>query len=80
MSETNQPEIDFEAALKELEELVKRMESGELSLEDSLVAFERGVKLSRQCQAALKNAELRVRTLTASGGFEDLDAEPADDI
>ncbi len=75
MSEPNTPDIDFEATLKELEELVKRMESGELGLEASLAAFERGVKLTRQCQAALRNAELRVRALTENDDFEDLDAE-----
>ena len=75
MNESAAPEIDFEATLKELEALVKRMESGELGLEESLKAFERGVKLTRQCQAALKNAELRVRALTDNDEFEDLDAE-----
>ncbi len=75
MTESTAPEIDFEATLKELEELVKQMESGELGLEESLSAFERGVKLTRQCQAALKNAELRVRALTENDDFEDLDAE-----
>lgn len=75
MSENEAPEIDFEAKLKELEDLVKQMESGELGLEESLVAFERGVKLTRQCQTALKNAELRVRVLTEDDEFEDLDSE-----
>lgn len=76
MTETNGPDIDFEATLKELENLVKQMESGDLGLEESLAAFERGVKLTRQCQAALKNAELRVRVLTENDEFEDLDTEP----
>ena len=56
--------LAFEAALDELEALVHKMESGELSLEDSLAAFERGVKLTRHCQAALKSAELKVKVLT----------------
>ena len=76
MTETDVPEIDFEATLKELENLVKQMESGDLGLEESLAAFERGVKLTRKCQAALKNAELRVRVLTENDDFEDLDPEP----
>ena len=64
--------IDFEAALAELEELVSRMESGTLSLEASLEAFERGIKLTRDCQAALRQAELRVKALTQDGDEVDL--------
>ncbi len=75
MSETKPPEVDFEATLQELENLVKQMESGELGLEESLAAFERGVKLTRRCQAALRSAELRVRALSANDEFEDLDTE-----
>ena len=56
---------DFEGSLDELEALVEQMESGELTLEDSLQAFERGIALTRSCQNALKKAELRVQTLTA---------------
>ena len=58
---------DFEAALAELEALVQRMETGTLTLEDSLRAFERGVQLSRQCQQSLQQAELRVKTLMRDG-------------
>ncbi|MEZ5450834.1 MAG: exodeoxyribonuclease VII small subunit [Thiolinea sp.] len=53
------PQPDFETAMQELEALVQRMESGELSLEDSLREFERGVQLTRICQDALKSAEQR---------------------
>lgn len=70
-----EPKVDFEAALKELESLVKQMESGELGLEESLAAFERGVLLTRRCQTALKQAELRVQALGADNEFEDLDTE-----
>ena len=66
-------EVDFEGALKALEDLVRQMESGELGLEASLAAFEKGIALTRQCQAALKQAELRVRTLTEDNEYEDLD-------
>ena len=59
--------LDFEAALAELEALVQRMETGSLSLEDSLAAFERGVQLTRQCQTALQQAELRVKALMRDG-------------
>lgn len=55
--------LDFEAALGELEALVERMESGELTLDASLGAFERGIHLTRACQRALADAEQRVRML-----------------
>lgn len=55
--------MDFEKAMEELESLVDKMESGDLSLEDSLKHFERGVKLTRQCQTALKDAEQKVSIL-----------------
>ena len=54
---------DFEKSLDELELLVRNLEQGELSLEQSLGAFERGVKLTRECQQALKSAEQRVEQL-----------------
>ena len=54
---------DFEHALGELEQLVARMEGGELTLEESLSSFERGIGLFRHCQQSLEQAELRVRLL-----------------
>ena len=63
MTEPGAPAVDFEAALAELEALVERMESGELTLEQSLQAFERGVTLTRTCQKALKEAEQKVEVL-----------------
>ena len=56
--------LAFEQSLDQLEQLVQRMEKGELSLDDSLAAYERGVGLFRQCQLALEQAELRVKRLT----------------
>lgn len=67
----------FEDSLGELEALVERMESGELSLEDSLSAFERGIALTRSCQQALQAAEQKVEILTAKTA--DAPAEPLDD-
>jgi len=55
---------DFERSLEELETLVQTMERGEMSLEDALQAFDRGMQLVRGCQGALAQAELRVRVLT----------------
>lgn len=60
--------ISFEIALSELETIVQRMEKGDLSLEESLAAFERGIQLTRQCQGALKDAEQKVTVLVESGG------------
>ena len=58
------PVAHFEQSLDELESLVEKMEHGEMSLEASLAAYERGVGLYRRCQAALEQAELRVRLLS----------------
>jgi len=58
---------DFENSLQQLEEIVNKMEQGQLSLEQSLDAFEQGVQLTRQCQTTLKNAEQRVSMLIKKG-------------
>ena len=63
---------DFESALKELEALVERMEQGELSLEQSLGDFERGVELYRNCREALDAAEQKVRMLVEKSGKAEL--------
>jgi exodeoxyribonuclease VII small subunit len=55
---------DFEAALAELEQIVERLEQGELSLEESLRQFERGVELTRNCQKALRQAEQKISILS----------------
>lgn len=55
--------MDFEKKLGRLEEIVKKMEQGELALEDSLKLFEEGVKLSRDCHKQLNEAELKVKKL-----------------
>lgn len=72
-------DLDFETALAELESLVDGMEEGEMSLEASLAAFERGVKLTRHCQTALREAELKVKQLTADNTLEAFDADDLDD-
>ena len=70
------PVADFEQSMLALEDLVGRMEAGEMTLEESLAAYERGVGLYRRCQSALEQAELRVRLLSdpANPG----DAKPFD--
>ncbi len=55
----------FEKSLAELEEIVSDMEQGDLSLEDSLAAFEKGVKLTKECQKSLKSVEQKVNKLIA---------------
>lgn len=58
------PVADFERSLDALEHLVEKMEQGDLSLDESLAAYEEGVGLYRRCQTALEAAEMRVRLLT----------------
>jgi len=71
MSKQDPEQLSFEDALQQLETLVERMEGGELSLEDSLADFERGVALTRRCEAALKAAEQKVEILSSkSAGAE----------
>jgi exodeoxyribonuclease VII small subunit len=62
--------IDFEHSLKALEDIVRKMEQGELSLEHSLEAFEEGVKLTRNCQTALQKAEQKVALLVKDSDGE----------
>jgi exodeoxyribonuclease VII small subunit len=61
---------DFEAALAELEQIVQRLEQGDLPLEESLRQFERGVVLTRSCQKALRQAEQKIRVLSQGADGE----------
>lgn len=70
------PVADFELSMQSLEDLVARMETGEMTLEESLAAYERGVGLYRHCQTALEQAELRVRLLSDPANPDD--ARPFD--
>ena len=65
---------DFEAAIAELESVVKKLEEGDLPLEQSLALYERGIQLSRFCHARLEEAEHRIEVLTDRG---DLKPAPA---
>jgi len=67
---TNSKQPDFEAALAELETLVETLEQGDISLDESLKLFERGITLTRSCQTSLKQAEQKVQILL------DKNAEP----
>ncbi len=78
MSETAEIPPSFEAALAELEELVGRMESGELPLQESLAAYRRGAALLAYCQGALKDAQQQVQVLE-KGLLQPFAADDADD-
>jgi exodeoxyribonuclease VII small subunit len=62
---------DFEAALAELDSIVKKLEDGDIPLEQSLQLFERGVQLSRFCHARLEEAEKRIEILNERGQLQD---------
>jgi exodeoxyribonuclease VII small subunit len=66
--QTDPKPLDFEAAMRDLEEIVERLEHGDLPLEESLKAFERGILLTRNCQSALKDAEQKVEILLKKAG------------
>jgi len=61
--------FNFNKGLLQLEEIINKMESGELSLEDSLKYFEEGVKIHRQCHAALTDAEQRISVLSENDNY-----------
>ncbi len=65
----------FESAMEQLETLVSKMESGDLSLEESLEAFEKGVHLTRFCQDQLQKAELKIQELNSKGEIIRIDQE-----
>ena len=77
-AKSKEGDVNFEAAMIELEQLVRQMENGDLSLDESLKAFERGVLLTRQCQKSLAEAELKVKMLSAEGAVEELDISDLD--
>jgi exodeoxyribonuclease VII small subunit len=80
VTETPSSPPDFERALAELEATVDALEHGELSLEDALKQFERGVALARECQVALKQAEQKVEILlqkTPTAEPEPFEPDPA---
>jgi exodeoxyribonuclease VII small subunit len=72
-------ELDFEAALNQLQEIVERMESNEQSLEASIKDYELGSSLATQCQKRLDEAQLKVETLTKIGSGYQTDPLNSDD-
>tara|TARA_B100001029_G_scaffold123637_1_gene102923 strand:- start:620 stop:859 length:240 start_codon:yes stop_codon:yes gene_type:complete len=79
MAKINKQDFNFEKALENLDQLVSSMENGELSLEDSLKAFETGIKLTRECQTALKEAEQKIQLLINEKGDTE-EIKPKDEI
>ena len=74
---TSSKKLNLEKALTDLEAIVDELESGELPLEKAMKKFEDGIKLTRGCQTALKDAEQKVEILLKSAGGEELeDFEP----
>ncbi len=71
--------FNLEKSLTDLEELVEELESGDLPLEKAMKKFEEGIKLTRGCQTALKEAEQKVEILLKSAGNEDLEDFEIDD-
>ena len=71
--------INLEKALTDLEAIVEELESGDLPLEKAMKKFEEGIKLTRNCQAALKDAEQKVEILLQSAGGEELEEFAVDD-
>jgi exodeoxyribonuclease VII small subunit len=71
--------INLEKSLTDLENLVEELESGDLPLEKAMKKFEEGIKLTRGCQAALKDAEQKVEILLKSAGGEKLEEFEVDD-
>jgi len=65
---SSEADLPFEAALEKLEQVVDRLEQGDLELEESLAAFEDGVRLSRRCASQLEDAEQRIEVLMREGG------------
>ena len=79
MAARKRKSVDFERSLEQLEQLVERMEEGELSLEDSLTHYEQGIRLGRMCQQALDEAEQRIQVLAEKDGQAELSLFETDD-
>jgi exodeoxyribonuclease VII small subunit len=70
--------LPFEKALAELETIVKRLEQGDVALEESIQIYERGEALKRRCETLLREAEARVEKITRDAGGNAIGAEPLD--
>ncbi len=77
---TDQPvaEMTFEQAMRALEDVVQRLDSGDVPLEDSIALYERGAALKARCEAKLKEAEEKVALITRDAGGQPVGTEPLD--
>ena len=75
-SNNNKKSLNFESTLSEIEKIIESLEEGNLSLEDSIKAYEKGISLTKACQKTLADAELKIKKLSSKEGeevsFEDL--------
>ena len=71
---TKKDTVNFESSLQKLEQIVAKLEDGDISLEDSVKSFEEGISLVKECQKQLSSAELKVKKLLESGDTLDLDS------
>lgn len=69
----SEKKVDFEKSIEELEEIVLKLEKGDLNLDESVAEFEKGMKISKECNKILENAEKRITILLQNG--ENLDEE-----
>ena len=76
---TAKKNVNLEKSLGDLEKLVEELESGDLPLEKAMKKFEQGIKLTRECQTALKDVEQKVEILVQSAGGESLEMFEEDD-
>lgn len=80
MSETPVAEMSFEAAMKELEQVVTQLERGDVALDDSIKLYERGAQLKKRCEQKLKEAEEKVAAITLDGDGNAVGTTPVEGL
>ena len=79
MTDTPISEMSFEVAMRELEQVVGKLERGDVALEDSIALYERGAELKKRCEAKLKEAEEKVAAITLDTDGQPTGTTPVDD-
>ncbi|WP_300550887.1 exodeoxyribonuclease VII small subunit [Roseovarius sp.] len=80
MPDTPVSEMSFEQAMKELEQVVGKLERGDVALEDSISLYERGALLKKRCEAKLKEAEEKVAAITLDGDGQPTGTKPVEGL